>query len=113
GDAHGLRGDRRRRRAGDQLLRGAEVRRGAEGIRQLAPAEDPDPADRNQRRARQPGRHRRAGSRRSHAGPGCRARGRAADGVRAMRPAWWLILGLALMLVELFNPGAYMLWLGL
>ena len=30
-----------------------------------------------------------------------------------MRPAWWLILGIALMLVELFNPGAYMLWLGL
>jgi membrane protein implicated in regulation of membrane protease activity len=30
-----------------------------------------------------------------------------------MRAVVWLILGLALMVFELFNPGAYMLWLGL
>lgn len=30
-----------------------------------------------------------------------------------MRSIYWLILGLALMVFELFNPGAYMLWLGL
>lgn len=30
-----------------------------------------------------------------------------------MRAVYWLILGLALMVFELFNPGAYMLWLGL
>ena len=30
-----------------------------------------------------------------------------------MRAIYWLILGLALMVFELFNPGAYMLWLGL
>ena len=30
-----------------------------------------------------------------------------------MRAVYWLIIGLALMVFELFNPGAYMLWLGL
>lgn len=30
-----------------------------------------------------------------------------------MRAVYWLIIGLALMVFELFNPGAYLLWLGL
>ena len=30
-----------------------------------------------------------------------------------MPAVYWLIIGLALMVFELFNPGAYMLWLGL
>lgn len=30
-----------------------------------------------------------------------------------MRAIYWLVLGLALMVLELFNPGSYMLWLGL
>jgi membrane protein implicated in regulation of membrane protease activity len=30
-----------------------------------------------------------------------------------MPAIYWLVLGLALMVLELFNPGAFMLWLGL
>jgi membrane protein implicated in regulation of membrane protease activity len=30
-----------------------------------------------------------------------------------MPAVYWLVLGLALMVLELFNPGAFMLWLGL
>lgn len=30
-----------------------------------------------------------------------------------MPALWWLVLGIALMVAELFNPGAFLLWLGL
>ena len=59
GDAAGQRSDRRRRRAGDQLLRRAEIHRGADRLRAFAEPEDVPDADggvRDHRRAR---RHRR------------------------------------------------------
>ena len=46
---HGERGDRRRRRAGDQLLRGAEICRGARGLRAFAQPEDVPDAGRGDR----------------------------------------------------------------
>ena len=69
--------DRRRRRAGDQLFRGAEIRRGADRLRAFAQPEDvPDAGggDRHHRRAR---RHRRDRARRPSAArrPAVPARG--------------------------------------
>ena len=58
--ADGVAGDRRGRRAGHQLFRGAEIRRGSQGIRRLAQPEGLHDADGVRRLVRCAGRHRRA-----------------------------------------------------
>ncbi len=57
----GVRGHRQGRRAGDQLLRGAEVRRGAQGVRDLAEPEGVLHADGTGRAGLLARRHRRTG----------------------------------------------------
>src|SRR5690606_32630205 len=108
-----LAGDRAGRCAGDQLLRRAEVRRCAEGLRDLAEPAGAVPADGGERADRHDRRHRRAGERRDgEADVGRRSTGEAAMMNLLMHLEWWhwWIAAAVLAAIETFMPGAVAIW---
>ena len=74
GDAAGVRRDRQRQRAGDQLLRRAEIHRGVQGAGRGAEPEVRDDADGIGRRDRLARRHRRTGQGSAQPAAGARRR---------------------------------------
>ena len=102
------RGDRRRQRPGDQLLRRPEIHRGAGPDRHLAEPEAGADAAGGFRHHRRGRRHRRAGQR-SHRGAAV-AMGEFLS--RAEFWHWW-VLAVVLLALEISAPGTFFLWLAI
>ena len=119
----GVAGHRAGRRAGHQLLRRAEIRRGAEGVRRIAQPEGLHDADGIRRLVRRAGRHRRAGERRDAASaeqpaagfagrrPHTAARAAAVSEFLQNLQWWhWMVLAVLLAAAETLVPGAVIIW---
>ena len=108
GHDDGQPGDRRRRRAGDQLLRGAEVHRGAARAGGEPELQDHPDAAGGRVPDRLGGRHRRARPRGA-------SEGRALSGVSANRlsPWWWVALAILLAAAEMVTITTVLIWAAL
>ena len=98
GDDDGLRGDRRRRHSGDQLLRRPEIHRGAARHRRQPEQQDGHGAARSREPDRLGRRHRRARPRRRE--------GRA----MTVSPWWWVALAILLGAIEMLTPTTVLVW---